>query len=218
MQYIILFDLDGTIIDSTQAVYEGFCTAFRHFDAPIPTYKDVTQHIGHPLEYMFGALGVRETETLEYIVVYKEHYRKICNLKTTLLPNAKEAILEASKFAMLGVVTTKTGEYSKMLLEYLGVAKYFTCVIGRENVTNPKPNAEPILTALKYFPKTPNANIYMVGDTPLDIQAANNARIQSVGVLSGYASLEILQTYTQNIVKDALSAVRFIKAQYGIVD
>ena len=218
MQYIVLFDLDGTLIDSTQAVYEGFCTAFKHFNAPIPKYEEVTQHIGHPLEYMFGALGVKEADLQDYITIYKEHYRQICNAKTTLLPSAKEAILEASKFAMLGVVTTKTGQYSKMLLEYLGVAKYFTCIVGRENVTNPKPDAEPILTALKHFPKIPNANIYMVGDTPLDIQAAKNAGIQSVGVLSGYAPLEILQTYTQNITKDALSAVRFIKAQYGIVD
>ena len=51
MQYIILFDLDGTLIDSTQAVYEGFCTAFRHFDAPIPAYEDVYSAPMKPEEF-----------------------------------------------------------------------------------------------------------------------------------------------------------------------
>lgn len=54
-------------------------------------------------------------------------------------------------------------------------------------------------------------HIYMIGDTPLDIQAANNANIQSIGVLSGYASLELLQSYTSCIVKDSLEAVRKIQ-------
>lgn len=207
---IILFDLDGTLIDSTQAVFEGFCKALAHFNLPLPTKDAVATHIGHTLEDMFSALNAPKDKITECIAIYKEHYRQICNAKTTLLPSAKESILQAYSFAHLGVVTTKTGQYSKLLLEHFGVLQYFTCVIGRENVTYAKPNAEPILKALEVMPKE-ITKIYMIGDTPLDIQAANAAKIKSVAVLSGYASLKTLQNYTNCIKNDALEAVNYIQ-------
>ncbi|MBD5165612.1 HAD family hydrolase [Helicobacter sp.] len=209
---IILFDLDGTLIDSTEAVYEGFCEAFRHFHQPLPSRQAVVSQIGNTLEDMFSTLNVKSSALSDFIRVYREHYGKICNDKTYLLESAKEAILQAQEFAYLGVVTTKLSKYSKILLDNFGVLNYFHCVIGREDVKEAKPSAEPILLALESMPKgISRNNIYMVGDTPLDIQAANNANIKSIGILSGYASLELLQQYTNHIAKDALEAVLFIK-------
>ena len=89
---IILFDLDGTLIDSTEAVYEGFCEAFKHHNKEIPHKESVSTLIGHTLEDMFHSLGIPKNECEKYINIYKEHYRKICNKKTTLLKNAKESI------------------------------------------------------------------------------------------------------------------------------
>ncbi|WP_026943904.1 HAD family hydrolase [Helicobacter rodentium] len=209
---IILFDLDGTLIDSTQAVYEGVCKAFETFNHPIPSYEKVSLQIGHTLEDMFKTFGVESSKIPEFIAVYREYYGEICNAKTHLLDNAQQAITEAYSFAHLGVVTTKTGKYSKIILEHLKVLEYFTCVVGREDVKEAKPSAEPILLALKSMPTNiAQDNIYMIGDTPLDIQAANNANIKSIGVLSGYASLELLQQYTNHIVQDALESVQKIK-------
>lgn len=209
---IILFDLDGTLIDSTEAVYEAICEAFKHFQRPLPSRQAVVSQIGNTLEYMFSTLDVESSALSDFIGVYRAHYGKICNDKTYLLESARDAILQAKEFASLGVVTTKLGKHSKILLNNFGVLKYFNCVIGREDVKEAKPSAEPILLALKSMPKgIARDNIYMVGDTPLDIQAANNANIKSIGILSGYASLELLQQYTNRIVKDALEAVLSIK-------
>ncbi|MCI5968229.1 HAD family hydrolase [Helicobacter sp.] len=210
---IILFDLDGTLIDSTEAIYDSFCVTFKHFNQTIPTFESVKSKIGHTLDTMFHTLGVKENEIPHYASIYKEHYRKICSAKTTLLPNAKEAILQAHSFAQLGVVTTKTGQYSKILLDNMEVGNYFTCIIGRENVKNAKPSAEPILKALESFPPLSKDKIYMIGDTPLDIEAAKNAGVQSIALTSGYAKLEVLKQHTQNIKNNALEAVLAIKSQ-----
>ncbi len=210
---IILFDLDGTLIDSTQAICEGFYEAFRSFECPAPPKDSITSQIGKTLEEMFANLGVNAEQIPQFIAVYKEYYRKICIDKTRLLPCAKEAILEAYAIAYLGVVTTKTGEYSRLILEHLDVLKYFECVIGREDVICAKPSAEPILKALESMPKLPLSSIIMIGDTPLDILAAENADIKSVGVLSGYSAQEVLRSYTQNICRDSLEAVLWIKNQ-----
>ncbi len=210
---IILFDLDGTLIDSTQAVYEGICEAFKHFHQTAPAYEVASAQIGHTLEDMFSTFGVELSKIPEFIAIYREHYGKICNAKTHLLENAQSAIMQAYEFAHLGVVTTKTGKYSKILLEHFKVLDYFNCIIGRENTQEAKPSAEPILLALESMPKDiSKSDIYMIGDTPLDIQAADNAGIKSIGVLSGYASLELLQQFTNHITKDALEAVQSIRA------
>ena len=208
---IILFDLDGTLIDSTQAVYEGFCEVFKSFNEPLPTKEQLSREIGHTLDDMFLKLGAKN-DIDKHIAMYKNHYKQICKEKTKLLEHAKEGVLKASEFANLGVVTTKTGEYSKILLEHFEILKYFTCVIGRENVTHAKPNAEPILKALSEIPsQIKNENIFMIGDTPLDIMAAKNAKIQGKAVLSGYSTKEQLAPYTSDIYANVLEAVLSIK-------
>ena len=153
-QEIILFALDGTLIDSTEAILESFAVAFRHFGEAVPSDALIKAQIGHPLDWMFLKLGVEDELIWDHVAVYKQHYRKISKAKTTLLPLAKEAVQKTSEFATLGVVTTKTAEYSIELLEHMGLMDYFEVLIGRENVEHPKPHPEPIHKALERLPRT----------------------------------------------------------------
>ncbi|RUM71176.1 MAG: HAD family hydrolase, partial [Sulfurovum sp.] len=126
-----------------------------------------------------------------------------------LLPGAKEAIVLASKYATLGVVTTKTAKYSIELLEYMDIMKYFDVLIGREDVTHPKPHPEPIYKALSKL-QSDTTKYWMIGDTPMDMVAAKNANIHSVAVTCGYADRALLTQYTDNVYQTALEAVKFI--------
>jgi len=206
----ILFDLDGTLIDSTEAILEGFRVAFETFDSPVPSDEAIKSEIGHTLENMFLTLGVSIEKVDAHVHAYKMHYRVISCQKTVLLKGAREAVVEASKFANLGVVTTKTGEYSTILLEHMDLMKYFDVLIGREHVTHPKPHKEPILKALLKL-EHDKTKTWMIGDTPMDIDSAYNAGVKSVGVTSGYASREVLEKSTPNIYENVLDAVNFIK-------
>ena len=58
MEKIILFDMDGTLIDSTEAIYESFCVVFEKHKMPILSESEVVKYIGYPLEEMFGFFGV----------------------------------------------------------------------------------------------------------------------------------------------------------------
>lgn len=191
---VVLFDLDGTVIDSTEAIVESFGVAFDHFGVQKPTAQEVISKIGYPLMVMFESLGVAPDQCEQFVARYKEHYRMVCNDKTILLPNAKKAIELAHSVATLGVVTTKTSRFSKEILDHLGVGEFFDVIVGFDDVKNPKPHPEPILLALDRL-QNPNKQTYMIGDTPLDIIAANSAGVTPMAVLSGYSTKEQLESY-----------------------
>ena len=206
---VLLFDLDGTLIDSTKAILESFRVVFEKFNKTYPSDAKVKKLIGLPLDVMFNNLGIKEN-VWDYVNEYKKHYRKISKEKTILLPNAKEAIYLASTFARLGIVTTKTARYSKELLEHFGVMKYFEVLIGREDVTNPKPHPEPILKAIHIL-KAHKETTWMIGDTCLDMVSANEAGIKYIGVKFDYENEENLKKCAKIIKKDVLDAVEYIR-------
>ena len=208
---IILFDLDGTLIDSTEAILESFGVAFKSFGDDIPDDESIKSHIGYPLDVMFISLGVAKNRADDYVNAYKSHYRKISCAKTVLLPYAKESLELASQYATLGVVTTKTAKYSVELLEHNDIMRYFDVLVGREDVEFPKPHPEPVLKALSKL-QIDTKDVWMIGDTCMDIVSAKSANIQGIAVTSGYASKELLESCTDSdkIVDNTLKAVQFI--------
>ena len=207
---VILFDLDGTLIDSTEAILESFDVAFRNFNKPTPDKEKIKKLIGLPLDIMFAHLGVETDKVWDFVDVYKKHYRKISTKKTKLLPYAKEAIKKASEFARLGIVTTKTARYSKELMEHFGLMDYFEVLIGREDVENPKPHPEPILRAIHKMNANKKAT-FMVGDTCLDMVSSKEAGVFGVGVVGDYTPMSELIKCADIVKKNALEAVKFIK-------
>lgn len=210
MKTTILFDLDGTLIDSTEAILESFEAAYANFGQKVPQKEKILALIGHPLDFMFYHLGIPKERVGDYVDAYKAHYRVISKPKTTLLAGAKEAIALAATFARLGVVTTKTSRYSFELLEHLGVKSHFEVLIGREDVVYPKPHPEPIFKALGRMNALAE-DAWMIGDTCLDIESAHAAGIRSVAVSTGYATIEHLQKCSLYIKESSLEAVEFIR-------
>ncbi len=205
----ILFDLDGTLIDSTEAILDGFYHTFERFGQNPPPKENILALIGHPLDFMFAHLGIKKNVE-KYVQTYKERYRIISKQKTTLLPQAKEAIAEAAQFATLGIVTTKTGLYSKELMEHFSLMHYFGCLIGREDVINPKPHPEPIFKAMHRLKAHPE-HTWMIGDTCLDMEAANAAGIASIALKCGYGKPLQLFRCAKRVVFNAYEAVAVIR-------
>ncbi len=94
---IILFDLDGTLIDSTEAIVSTFYHSFKElgfdFNGDDETIKSL---IGYPLDIMYKELGVDESKVWDFVDSYKNRYRVISKEQTVLLENAYEAVYEAS--------------------------------------------------------------------------------------------------------------------------
>lgn len=211
---IILFDLDGTLIDSTDAIVSTFKHSFNEMDFNFEgTEQDIKNLIGYPLDIMYKNLGVDESKVWDFVDSYKNRYRIISKEQTTLLENAYEAVELASKIARVSVVTTKTRMYTIPLLDHFNITHFFEIITGRENVQNPKPHPEPILVTLEQMNYNKNRDdVWMIGDTKLDLIAAREANINSIGVLCGYGEKEELLKYTNYIEKDSLNAIKFLSS------
>ena len=213
MKKTILFDLDGTLINSTPAILDGFGAAFRAHGEPTPNPEAVKALVGHPLDFMFAGLGAPTQLVPDYIAAYKARYEQIFLEQTSLLEGAAGALALASEVADVGVVTTKTSKFSVILLEHLGVMRFIKTVIGRDDVVNPKPAPEPINRALERLGNTSaqdKANAFMIGDTTMDLEAAKRAGIAAVGLVCGYGNEADLREHSNFIFQNAFEAVKFI--------
>ena len=213
MKKTILFDRDGRRIDSTPAILDGFGAAFLAHGEPTPNPEAVKALVGHPLDFMFARLGAPTHLVPDYIAAYKARYEQIFLEQTSLLEGAAGALALASEVAGVGVVTTKTSKFSVILLEHLGVMRFIKIVIGRDDVVNPKPDPEPINTALERLGKTSaqdKASAFMVGDTMMDLESAKRAGIAGVGLVCGYGKEADLREHSNLIFQNAFEAVKFI--------
>jgi len=209
---VVLFDLDGTLIDSTEAIVDTFYYTFEKFGINFyGSSKDIEKLIGYPLEDMYRAFGVEDNLIEEIVLSYKDKYQYVALEKTSLIDNAISSLQLASSFATLGIVTTKTTKYTLPLLKYLDILKYFKTIVGRMEVTHPKPHPEPILTALKNLKVDSKENVFMIGDTKLDLISAQKAKVCGIGVLTGYGTKEELSKYSSFVAKDSLEAVKIIQ-------
>ena len=211
---IILFDLDGTLIDSTEAIVSTFLHSFNQLEFNFTgNEEDIKNLIGYPLDIMYKDLGVEENRVWDFVDTYKQRYKIISKEKTLLLENAYEAVELASQIGRVSVVTTKTRTYTMPLLEHFNIAQFFEIVTGRENVQNPKPHPEPILITLEQMNYNKNIHdVWMIGDTKLDLIAANEANVNSIGLLCGYGNEEELRKYTSNIKQNSLEAINLLKS------
>lgn len=219
---IIFFDLDGTLIDSTTPIITSLQKALKsvNLDASKDTIKGL---IGASLEEMFAKLGVEESQIKSILKTYKEYYASSYKANTTLLKGAKEAVILASKHAKVGLVTTKAHFFANEILKDFEIDKYFSVVVGGDEVSKCKPNPEPIFLALSRLASQDRLlnkdelqkifdfnKVYMIGDTLNDTQAAKAAGVKPLVTLFEYTDINTLKKDCDLVFNTPLECVEHI--------
>jgi pyrophosphatase PpaX len=181
----VLFDLDGTLIDSIGLIVDAMHHAFEAFSGPVPDDSAWMAGIGTPL-YKQLALYARNPEELEML---RERYRAYQFIHhdnvITQYPGTGDVLENLhARGLVMGIVTSKGNELAQRGLELTGLAKYTPVVVGADSVTKHKPEPEPVLLALEKLGVHADQAL-MVGDSPHDIRSGNAAGVRTVGALWG---------------------------------
>lgn len=180
----ILFDLDGTLLDTKPIIFKCFDEAFGvHFPEIKLTDKDRLEFIGPTLLYSFGQYTNDNNLIEKAIKTYRKCSVREHNKNTLKAFNNAEKLLKYLKENkyLIGVATSKMNEAAKHGLEIAKIDKYVDLIIGSDDVSTHKPNPESLLKAIETFNVKPEEALY-IGDHENDILASKNANILSVGV------------------------------------
>lgn len=178
---IILFDLDGTLVNSLNDLATAINYTRRHFSLPERTLAEVNSFIGDGLLNLIQRAFADLPSGLDIqqpIQVYSDYYQQHLLDTTLLYPGVKETLPVLSQDWLLGVVTNKPQPEASKICAQLGIAEYFALIIGGDTTANIKPHPEPLLLALRQT-GADHKRAWMVGDHYTDMAAAAAASFQA---------------------------------------
>jgi phosphoglycolate phosphatase len=189
----IVFDLDGTLIDSAPDIAHALNAATgKRGLAPFPL-DEVKAMIGggvpQLVERALVARGFPRTELMQLVEDFLVLYRENLTTRTLVYDGARELLQQLhGEGRRLGVCTNKNHELTLAILDQLDLAQYFGSVFGEREGKARKPDAAPLLETLAELGASPQDSL-MAGDSEADVTCARNANIPVVVVSFGYSKV-----------------------------
>ncbi len=187
----IIFDFDGTLIDSYEAIAESLNRVRASFSLAPFALEEVKTMVGHGLELLIEkAIGPGHTE--EGVGLFRQSYASLCEKKTSILPQVKETIEELDRRGYrMAIATNKPSYFARDILRALEMDHLFSEVLGPNDVERPKPDPEMLEIIMMRIGLAPDEVAY-VGDMLLDIEVARRAGVAVYAIPTGSASREAL--------------------------
>jgi pyrophosphatase PpaX len=207
----ILFDLDGTIVDSKPAYIEAARAGFEAAGLKPPETRDALE-IPRRLEQGLPINDIVNSDVRGFLDVYLKTYYSVTRTTTKPVPNVEATLQVLSRKAKLALITMRFVPKMAVIeeLEQFGLAVYFTYVVTALDTHKPKPSPEALIKAVKAL----DVNIchcVIVGDSVTDMKAGKAAGAMTVAVLSGLFSREELSRETPDLIlKDVTELPLFL--------
>lgn len=178
----LIFDLDGTLLDSEQFIIRSFQYTFEHFRPGLEiSEEEYHSFFGPTLNQTFSRFAENEEELNEMIKYYRAYNVAGYDDNVRLFPGVKEMLSVLHKKGYkTAIVSSKASELVKHTMDLFNINEYVDLVLGQGDYDKPKPEPDGIIKAMN---ELESKNALYVGDTLNDIIAAKAAGIKSVGVL-----------------------------------
>jgi len=200
----VIFDLDGTLLNTLEGLRDSTNFALRHFGYAPRTLDDIRQFVGNGVAKLIERAipnGKSNPDYNECLKLFKENYSKTMNKTTRPYDGVLDVLKELrAKNIKIAVLSNKFDSAVKELCE-----KYFDGLVdiamGESAATPPKPDPKGTNAILTQLNLTPEQTLF-VGDSEVDAKTAKNADITCIGVLWGFRSQEVLQKEGVKILID----------------
>jgi pyrophosphatase PpaX len=209
----VLFDLDGTIIDTNNLILQSFLHTLGHYFPGKYTEEHILPHMGQTLFEQMERFGGKERVD-ELVEHYREHNIRMHDELIAGFPHVAEVIPQLHQLGLsLGVVTTKMRNTAEMGLRLFDLERYMKVIITYEDTVEHKPHPAPVLKALELLGADPSKTI-MVGDSEYDIQAGNRAGVATAGVSWSLKGEDYLRQFQPNVIlQDLRELVPIVKGE-----
>ena len=187
----IFFDLDGTLVDSSIGIHNGFTYTFDQLGVPSPDAKTICGFMGPPLETSFAScLPAYQVETA--IQLYRSYYKEKGVYEAQLFPQIKELLTELAKQYPLYITTTKNTPTAVDMTSYFGIDRFFDGIYGSSPQALHK--ADVIRQALTTHNLDPET-VVIIGDTKFDMIGAQETGIKKLAVTWGFGDDKELMNF-----------------------
>ncbi len=205
---LLIFDLDGTLIDSRKDIAASVNLTFRDLGLPEKPVEVIYGYVGNGvrrliLDTVEGSPPLLIDRALQ---IFEGHYLKHL-LDDTILYPGMEGVLRHFDKKKKAIVTNKPLLYSTKIIEGLQARAHFDLILGAEPIVQLKPHPEMILRTLDYLEVSPSDAV-MIGDSLNDIHAARSAGIKSCGVGYGLGNVEELKSGTPDFFAETVEDLK----------
>jgi HAD superfamily hydrolase (TIGR01509 family) len=197
--HAILFDWDGTLLNSYAADVHAYLSMFRALDIKW-TEREVAVHYSPNWLRVYGAAHLARSKWREADRLWAQAYKLE---KPPLLAGARRVLHKLSSKFELGIVSSGNRARVRRQLREFALADYFSACVCSEDASKKKPNPEPLRLALKRMRLRPEHCVY-VGDTAEDIEMSRRAGVRAIGVLGPFPTAARIRAAKPEILLDSI--------------
>ncbi len=206
---VVIFDLDGTLVDAYQAVEASFNFTMKKLGLPIKSKLVIRRAVGWGDKNLLLPF-VPKRVLKSALRIYRRHHRRALVKKSRLFPGASQLLKRLSSKYRLAIASNRPTEFSKILLRSLKINKYFSFLLCADRLKKAKPDPEILQQILRHFHIQRSEVIY-IGDMAIDAQTARRAKIKSIIVTTGSSSLsEIKREKPYKIISSIREVTKLI--------
>lgn len=210
---VVLFDLDGTLIDTLELLVGAMQHAFADWSGPRPTVDEWVATIGRPLVWQFGQYASSPEQLQQLVQTYRAYQYAHHDRLTRAYPGIPELLQRLGQRGhAMGVVTSKGDALANRSLAHVGLAPHFQVVVGADRTERHKPEPDPIFFALTALGREPSDAVY-IGDSPFDVMAANAAGVTSIAVTWGASAHDAITVARPRHVVGSVEALEGLLAK-----
>lgn len=206
----VLFDWDGTLLDSYHADAHAYMKMFRALGVGWGM-KELDRHYSPDWYRVYRAAGLPPERWEEADRLWRRYYRQ---RKPALLPGARAALRRLAGSFELGLVTSGDRARVRRQLRRFGLTTLFSAQVCNEDVGRRKPHPAPLRLALRRLGVAPEVSVY-VGDAPEDIEMARRAGVRAVGVLGPFPTHRRLRAARADALLDSIAELPRLLETYS---
>ena len=202
---VVLFDLDGTLVDSYAALADAVNHALRsHGLREIDTAR-IKDLVGDGIELLLQRAMKKDDVPASVTEAFESRYDEVCCTASRIFDDVEETLAELTAAGVaMAVCTNKPTFFSKKILDFLNLSPHFRAIVGPDLAGARKPDRRHVLRAIEEA-GCRSRDALFVGDMPIDVAAARNAGIDVAVVTTGSSSYEQLVTARPDYLLDRFS-------------